>query len=708
MSSGLPPLSSEQQKVIDEIKEGRSVELNAVAGSGKTTTALSVANNLPDKSVLLLTYNSKLRMETVARTRRLNLQNLTVHTYHSTAVNYYDDSDFTDVNIKAIIDNDLNIKVNFNYDIVIIDEAQDMTKLYFLFVCKLLKDLNIWESCAIMVMGDVKQCIYGFKGADSRYLRLASEIYQRPFTSLSLSVSYRLTTPMQKFLTHNMPGGPKINTVKDGCPVQYIRANHFEFTRIVLENINVLLDAGEGYPSDIFILAGSLRISSTTKLINKLSRYYLCYVQTNEAYDLDDDDMKNKIVISTFHQSKGRERKIVFVHGFDDNYFTFLARDSDPELCPNTIYVASTRATSYLYLLDSGNTFRFLDMNSNLQNIDEHGIRYYSDLESDNPENYMSMLDCNENEIDYNHAYISDEISTSVTKLIRFTSVEIYEGIKDNFTTLFEASQELKLTTKLEIREYTKENISNIHGIIIPYLFFINNSDNPNHYIKSHIISNMYDINDKGEIVEKGIIKSNVSDLDFYKIRNALMQEDLNSYLIQGVVYSCTTDKIFSQWYNLFKHNRKPENLNLWLSENELNQYFDRMKPYFSANIDIEKECYYTFPEGEINDKSVTIRGSIDVYDIENKTIWEIKCVQSLSDDHYLQLMLYAFLLSKKEGFDFDNTNFKLFNIMTGEIKVLEVNIDMINDLVYNLVSENINRTSDNLSDQEFIDINIM
>ena len=49
---GLPPPSPEQELVIKAIKQGRNARVNAVAGSGKTTTILQLAKALPNRRIL--------------------------------------------------------------------------------------------------------------------------------------------------------------------------------------------------------------------------------------------------------------------------------------------------------------------------------------------------------------------------------------------------------------------------------------------------------------------------------------------------------------------------------------------------------------------------------------------------------------------------------------------------------------------------------
>jgi len=70
--------SPEQQEIIDCVKEGFNVLVDAVAGSGKTTTVLFLAHAVPDKKITLFTYNSRLKAETRDRVRALGLTNIEV------------------------------------------------------------------------------------------------------------------------------------------------------------------------------------------------------------------------------------------------------------------------------------------------------------------------------------------------------------------------------------------------------------------------------------------------------------------------------------------------------------------------------------------------------------------------------------------------------------------------------------------------------
>jgi superfamily I DNA/RNA helicase len=132
--------SEEQQNIINKIKESKNVIVDACAGSGKSTTILSTAIQIPEKQILQLTYNATLRCEIKEKIKDLKLDNIIVHTFHSLAVRFYLPNAHNDSALRRIIHNNLSPKEKIpKFDIIVIDETQDMTFLYYQFVIKFTK-----------------------------------------------------------------------------------------------------------------------------------------------------------------------------------------------------------------------------------------------------------------------------------------------------------------------------------------------------------------------------------------------------------------------------------------------------------------------------------------------------------------------------------------------------------------------------------------
>lgn len=128
--------SEEQKKIIEAIKNN-NVIVDSVAGSGKTTTNIFIAKEYPDKNILLLTFNRKLSDETKDRKYKENVKNLDIYTYHGFCCrNYRETQD--DKGICESLNDECKNKLE--YDIIIIDEAQDINELYYKLICKILLD----------------------------------------------------------------------------------------------------------------------------------------------------------------------------------------------------------------------------------------------------------------------------------------------------------------------------------------------------------------------------------------------------------------------------------------------------------------------------------------------------------------------------------------------------------------------------------------
>mgnify|MGYP003325512447 CR=1 FL=1 len=112
-------------------------------------------------------------------------------------------------------------------DVLIVDEAQDMTLLYFRFLVKFLQDLK--KKVTLMVLGDVMQGLYQFKGSDSRFLSLANEIWdsrylkKKEFVRTTMRMSYRITNEIAKFVNNVMIGNERMLACRSDKNVVYIR-----------------------------------------------------------------------------------------------------------------------------------------------------------------------------------------------------------------------------------------------------------------------------------------------------------------------------------------------------------------------------------------------------------------------------------------------------------------------------------------------------
>eukprot|EP01041_Mallomonas_annulata_P001582 gene1582-3057_t len=379
----IPDPSKEQRKILQTIMSKLDVNLvvNAVAGSGKTTTVLQLADANRNYKILLLTYNSKLKEETRAKKKEYKLDNLEVHSYHAYAVKYYDRGCYTSRGIlKVINEGKLPITLSPSYDIIAIDEAQDMTSILYKFVCKMLFDLYTARNISprLLIFGDENQELYSFNGADRRYLThaydlfknisLTSEGKEKKTKDLTLKTSYRISGNIAKLINQGFLGGEQRITANKGPGevVDYIIGCPWKAVDGIAADIFSLLRQNIYKPDDIFILVPSLKFD-VTQIFNSTTRRQLppfkylenllcdmnipIFIPLNDDSEINEEHSANKVIFSTFHQSKGLEREFVVVFSFSNDYFNYYAKNENRFTCPSTLYVALTRAKSKLVIV---------------------------------------------------------------------------------------------------------------------------------------------------------------------------------------------------------------------------------------------------------------------------------------------------------------------------------------------------------------------
>jgi hypothetical protein len=154
-------------------------------------------------------------------------------------------------------------------DILVIDECQDMTPLFYKFVQKFMYDMNN-DKLQLLVLGDHMQGVYGHNDADIRYLTKACNIWRSNMKTLSLSYSYRVTKPMAWFVNNMMLGRDCIKSDRDGPVIDYICTSLYKCSKAVIDFIKEMLTQGYNYVSS-YIYKGPNNIRKSNELLASLS-----------------------------------------------------------------------------------------------------------------------------------------------------------------------------------------------------------------------------------------------------------------------------------------------------------------------------------------------------------------------------------------------------------------------------------------------------
>jgi len=662
----LPPISKEQTSVLNAIQAGHNVICNSVAGSGKTTCSLHIATDLSHMKILLLTYSSKLKIESRKKAQENNLQNIEIHSYHSFGYNIYGESLCNkDKGIQMLIDSNAHPTTPLAYNLIILDEAQDINPLYFQFIHKIQRDNNYRHQ--LVLFGDDKQSIFGFMGSDERFFTMADKLYNEShdWKICSLSQSYRITIPMANFLNYCMLDNPRIVSTKESTfKPRYLICETFKYYENFKYNkgikeiwpfdksfpfleIQYYLETLHYDPSDIFVLAPSVKnLSSPCRILENIVKTYYkdkvpVFCPISDESELDEELIKGKMIFSTFHQAKGLERKVVIVFGFDNFYFLGYNRNINEWTCPNEFYVAVTRGLEHITVIHDKQNDYLTFLNKSL--LSEH----------------CEIL--RGNVIDLKSYGEKDKIITCPTKLISYVPSKLLENCykKLSCVTIHKKEKMIKITPKVRGCNDTSEGVFEITGTAIPSYF---------QYLKTNGNMDILLKNKKYKYPDKPDTISNLLKI-------------ANNYLAfkSGYIHKLTQIKRFD-----------------WITQKQLDMCIKRIEKFnISENAEFEKTDSFEMQIIQQSiEKVVQIRGEIDC--VDGDTVYEFKCAQNLQQEHALQLAIYMYMTECRFK------NYYLYNILTAETIEIKADMTTLEEIIRLLIQEKYNSKKE-LSDDDFL-----
>lgn len=177
-----------------------------------------------------------------------------------------------------------------SYEFICIDEAQDMNKAQYM----LLKALAGTNHNNIMLVGDEKQCIYGFIGSNSKYM---TENFVKDFTPVifELKENFRSSKKVLELANKIIPGSTEIKeTVKTGICEIHSFINQKKESEYVVNKIKELITLKKHPDIEGDISYTKISILGRTKFVlieleEELKRnnipYY--YKNTQRTFELD-------------------------------------------------------------------------------------------------------------------------------------------------------------------------------------------------------------------------------------------------------------------------------------------------------------------------------------------------------------------------------------------------------------------------------------
>lgn len=633
-STLLPSPSEEQKDIISHFAVGFNLKVEAVAGSGKTTTLLWLCHTAKERfgvNCLILTYNRALKDEINQKLAICNLNShCGAHTYHSLASVIYKTSIHNDVLLRQYLHGG-TATTNLIPSIVLIDEVQDMNADYHHLINKILSPGSI-----LVLVGDRRQCINTYAGANIEYLVNYDKYFStgRPWKELALRTSYRLTPAVANFINkHILNDNLIIGGNQRDKNIQPIYKYDVYNLKHLLEKM-----VDKYGPDEVAILTPSVKNVGNPKsplgrLLSQKSKLLLTVIDEYTA----PESTSGKVIITTFNSMKGRERKCVFVTNFDESYFDYYSRDWNKEIegLPNIIYVAASRARESLIVVqgDKKPPFRTIKMKE---------LHYDCIIDGHQKESEKSSLKAQANRVTNltRHRNLDD-----VTEMLALMTTRIISGPTSALTT----------NDVIQFPGYS-EDVRIFYGTLIPlYCQHLMNAASP--WLQQETV-----------LVTKGEIPSfNEDGQVMYFPTKMGGFTDVCQRLNQ--LFNIE-DRSLKQWMEIVV-------LNTAL-ENKCHFYKDQITHYDWIDEAFIKSAATGLlstipPDGEFESKL----GPKNKYNLEGITdymtkdeIWEFKCSSSLTDEHKIQCAAYLALNYIEKGKQLPG---KLFNIKTGEI--LEIGV---------------------------------
>ena len=357
----------------------------------------------------------------------------------------------------------------------------------------------------------------------------------------------------------------------------------------------------------------------------------------------------------------------------------------DPLTCPNTLYVATTRASSRLFLLESDEwasdrPLKFLRMSHNEMRtqsfIDFRGIpRSRFEEESERINRDPDELPCHK---------------VTPTDLTKFVSESVLEEITPLLDALFvkesgDDSSIIALPSTVKTTAGFFEDVSDLNGIAIPAILY-------------DYITALYDTGDEPptgilyQMIRENLAQTKPNKHLFLKNQPLVpICENIGDYLFMANVFEAAQEKLY------FKLKQISRDEYTWLTPALLSECKRRMLSVLKKEIH-KGPPKMEFPIITYDDDAANAKlnrclsphmkdifafsARIDL--LTRKTLWELKCTSEITAEHMIQTAIYAWIM--RIAYPSLSQQVKIFNIKTGHVLRLDATNEQLTTIVVALL----------------------
>lgn len=241
------------------------------------------------------------------------------------------------------------------YDVIVIDEAQDLAPVYLRLASNLIAGFD--ESRSLTLLADPAQSIY-YRGISWK----EGGINVRGNRTRTLSKNFRNTQQILEAAQYILEGCDDLKNEGEFIsptsthrlgpkPIVVQYEETVEAMKYITENIIQLCQSGKYRPGDIAVLSrvDGLSLTSLRKLLSKES------IPWAHFRDPKFEILENQVKLITMHSAKGLEFPVIFMIDLDDGVIPHIASSETEEFDVlqerKLFYVSMTRASERLYLL---------------------------------------------------------------------------------------------------------------------------------------------------------------------------------------------------------------------------------------------------------------------------------------------------------------------------------------------------------------------
>lgn len=691
---------------MDKLINGSgNVVIIACAGSGKTTTIHQIAAAGDNKTLLVFMFNRRIMEETISRAKSLGIENIIVYTYHSFGCEFYSSECFTDQGLKRVLKDDMPPQKELpQFDILVLDEQQDMNPIFYEFIRKVCRDAKKVGRLQFLFLGDPLQEIYPFNNADKRFLMMAKELFQdlcvgkrADWTEIRQRTSYRMSKQIVSFINQQVLKPPKgeeilaVETHKTPRPRYLIcDSSSDDPLNEILRLINLGLS-----PSQIIVLAHSLRSKKqhhvhahVQNLANKLALLdppILVHISANDDTETSPRVAQGKLIFATYHQAKGIEREAAVVFDFDMSYYDWERKNQpNPQSADNPQYVAVTRARTHLVVIhdyryqylsfidqkklhESCEVVQLRDIAPKKRKSNSHRrlqMRYVTSLTRNQPERVVS--DC-------------------------FAMLELQQIEKPKLRKIWP-------DTEIEVREDVWEFVADITGTAIPAIYELQEQGTC-----SSFLSVFKTPRSKNQDWVLGFLPSE----HIERLRSLEQRVRTGTLDVADILYLANVSNALKSGY-IVKVLSIPFEKYTWFKPAHAKTVFFNLRKHMRKPAAYEKEISHVFEDVPVKGDCVVLYGQTDfsAYGL----VVEAKGTRILKPEHVLQLALYS-AISMANLSDVQNKaigfpkRYLLINVPTGQVAMIETTPrlkDNLREVLRMLLAKPEGTTLQPLSDIEF------